>query len=377
MRACAATRISPLPISITKPSRTNCPNGWAARASTGLPENKCLRERDTSTQLGGNMRLLAFGLLGLALAIAPSHRAVAQEWPNRPVTMIVPFPAGAAVDTLARAVAHALSEDFGKQFIVDNRAGAGGNLGGTAVAKATADGYTWLFGTPAPIALNKLMYKGLAYDSERDFMPVILVAKSPMMITATSGFPAKTLPELIAYARQNPGKVNVGHPGNGTLGHITSALIQQFAGVEMTHVPYRGSAPLITDLLSGQVDVAMDFMPTYLPLVADRTIRALAVTTSRRVAQLPDVPTVQEAGFKNFEATAWYAIVAPTGTPPDIVGKVNKAVNAFLRSDKGKAILEQNSLQGVGGSSEDLKAFIDGERDKWRPVIETAKIAMQ
>jgi tripartite-type tricarboxylate transporter receptor subunit TctC len=323
------------------------------------------------------MRLLAFGLLGLALAVAPSHRAVAQEWPNRPVTMIVPFPAGAAVDTLARAVAYALGEDFGKQFIVDNRAGAGGNLGGTAVAKATADGYTWLFGTPAPIALNKLMYKGLAYDSERDFMPVILVAKSPMMIAATSGFPAKTLPELITYAKQNPGKVNVGHPGNGTLGHITSALIQQFAGVEMTHVPYRGSAPLITDLLSGQVDVAMDFMPTYLPLVADRKIRALAVTTSRRVAQLPDVPTVQEAGFKNFEATAWYAIVAPTGTPPDIVGKVNKAVNAFLRSDKGKAILEQNSLQGVGGSSEDLKAFIDGERDKWRPVIETAKIAMQ
>jgi tripartite-type tricarboxylate transporter receptor subunit TctC len=323
------------------------------------------------------MRLLAFGLLGLALAVAPCHRAVAQEWPNRPVTMIVPFPAGAAVDTLARAVAHALSEDFGKQFIVDNRAGAGGNLGGAAVAKANADGYTWLFGTPAPIALNKLMYKGLAYDSERDFAPVILVAKSPMMITATSGFPAKTLPDLIAYARQNPGKVNVGHPGNGTLGHITSALIQQFAGVEMTHVPYRGSAPLITDLLSGQVDIAMDFMPTYLPLVADDKIRPLAVTTSRRVAQLPDVPTVQEAGFRNFEATAWYAIVAPTGTPPDIVSRVNKAVNAFLNSDKGKAILEQNSLQGVGGSPEDLKAFIDGEREKWRPVIEAAKIAMQ
>lgn len=322
------------------------------------------------------MRPLAFGLLGLALALAPCDRAVAQEWPTRPVTMIVPFPAGAAVDTLARAVAHALSEDLGKQFIVDNRAGAGGNLGGTAVAKAAADGYTWLFGTPAPIALNKLMYKGLAYDSERDFTPVILVAKSPMMITATSGFPAKTLPELIAYAKQNPGKVNVGHPGNGTLGHITSALIQQFAGVEMTNVPYRGSAPLITDLLSGQVDVAMDFMPTYLPLVADRKIRPLAVTTSQRVAQLPEVPTVQEAGFKGFEATAWYAVVAPTGTPSDIIMKVSKAVNAFLNSDKGKAILEQNSLQGVGGSPEDLKAFIDGERAKWRPVIEAAKITM-
>ena len=150
------------------------------------------------------MRVLSFGLLGLALAIAPCHHAVAQEWPSRPVTMVVPFPAGAAVDTLARAVAHALSEDFGKQFIVENRAGAGGNLGGTAVAKAAADGHTWLFGTPAPIALNKFMYKGLVYDSERDFMPVVLVAKSPLIITATPDFPAKTLPELIAYAKQNP-----------------------------------------------------------------------------------------------------------------------------------------------------------------------------
>ncbi len=326
------------------------------------------------------MRRLIFGLFGLlfglALVIAPSHRAVAQDWPSRPVTLIVPFPAGAAVDTLARAVAQVLSENFGKQFIVDNRAGAGGNLGGTAVAKAAADGYTLLFGTPAPIALNKFMYKSLAYDSERDFMPVVLVAKSPMMITAKPDFPAKTLAELIAYAKKNPGKVNVGVPGNGTLGHITSALIQQFAGVEMTNVPYRGSAPLITDLLSGQIDVAMDFMPTYLPLVEDHKIRALAVTTSARVAQLPDVTTVQEAGFKGFEATAWYAMVAPTGTPNDIVLKVNHAVNAFLKSDKGKAILEQNALQGVGGSPEDLKAFVDAERAKWRPVIEAAKITM-
>ena len=322
------------------------------------------------------MRLLPLVVLGLALAIAPYREARSQEWPSRPVTFGVPFPAGAAVDTLARAVAHALSEDFGKQFIVENRAGAGGNLGGTAVAKATADGHTWLFGTPAPIALNKFMYKGLAYDSERDFIPVVLVAKSPMIITATLDFPAKTLPELIAYAKKNPGKVNVGHPGNGTLGHITSALIQQFAGVEMTHVPYRGSAPLITDLLGGQVNVAMDFMPTYLQLIADRKIRALAVTTSQRVAQLPDAPTVQEAGFKGFEATAWYAIVAPSGTPPDIVGKVNKAVNVFLASEKGKTLLEQNSLQGVGGAPDDLKAFIDAERAKWGPVIEAAKITM-
>src|SRR5262249_24592858 len=151
-------------------------------------------------------------------------------------------------------------------------------------------------------------------------------------------FAPRTLAELIAYAKQNPGKVNVGVPGNGTLGHITSALIQQFAGVDMTNVPYRGSAPLMTDLLGGQIDVAMDFIPSYLPLVTGSKIRALAVTTNQRAAELPDVPTVRESGFGNFEATAWYAVVAPTGTPAEIVTKLNAAVNAFLASDKGKAV---------------------------------------
>ena len=196
------------------------------------------------------------------------------------------------------------------------------------------------------------------------------------MLSRRSSTFRKTLTELIAYAKGNPGKVNVGHPGNGTLGHITSELIQQFGGVQMTNVPYRGSAPLMTDLLGGQIDVAMDFMPSYVPLVTEGKIRALAVTTSQRAAQLPDVPTAQEGGFKGLEATAWYAIVAPTGTPPEIVTKVNNAVNAFLKSDKGTTILEQNALQGVGGSPEDLKAFIAGERVKWGPVIEAAKITM-
>jgi tripartite-type tricarboxylate transporter receptor subunit TctC len=322
------------------------------------------------------MRLASFGLVGLALALAPCSGAVAQDWPDRPVTMIVPFPAGGAIDVLARAVANSLSETFGKQFVVDNRTGAGGNIGGAAAAKAPADGYTFLFGTPAPIALNKLMYKGLSYDSERDFTPVVLVAKSPLIITAKLDFPAKTLAELIAYAKQNPGKVNVGHPGNGTLGHITSELTQQFAGVQMTNVPYRGSAPLMTDLLAGQVDVAMDFMPTYVPLVADKKIRALAVTTGQRAAQLPDVPTAQEAGFKGFEASAWYAMVAPTGTPKDVIMKLNSAVDGFLQSDRGRAVLEQNGMQAVGGSPEVLKEFIAGELTKWRPVIEAAKISM-
>lgn len=323
------------------------------------------------------MRLLALGLaLGVALTNLLPNSVAAQEWPARPVTFIVPFPAGAAVDILARSVAMKMSESLGKQFIVENRTGAGGNLGGAAAAKAPADGYTFLFGTPAPIAMNKLIYKGLNYDSERDFEPVILVAKSPLIIAVRADMPAKTLPELIAFAKQNPGKVTVGHPGNGTLGHITSVFAQQFAGVEMTNVPYRGSAPLMTDLTAGQVDVAMDFMPTYVPLVNDKKIRALAVTTTKRATQLPDVPTAQEAGLKGFEATAWYAVVAPTGTPRDIVLKVNKFVNEFIASDEGKNVLEKNALQSVGGSPEDLKTFIGSEITKWKPVIETAKITM-
>ncbi|MGM4916556.1 tripartite tricarboxylate transporter substrate-binding protein [Tardiphaga sp. 813_E8_N1_3] len=322
------------------------------------------------------MRALLAGLCGLVLALTPIHSVVAQGWPERTVTMIVPFPAGSAVDTLARAVGQALSEALGKQFIVDNRAGAGGSIGGAAVAKASADGYTLLFGTPAPIALNKLMYKGMTYDSEKDFTPVVLVAKSPLIVTTRAEFPAKTFEELIAYAKQNPDKVNVGHPGNGTLGHITSELVQRSVGVKMTNVPYRGTSPLMTDLLGGQIDVAIDFMPTYVPLVTSGKIQALAVTTSQRAAQLPAVPTVQETGFKGFEASAWYAMVAPTGTSPEIVNKLNSIVNSFLQSEKGKAILGQNALLGVGGSPDDLKAFVAAELAKWRPVIEAAKIAM-
>jgi tripartite-type tricarboxylate transporter receptor subunit TctC len=325
------------------------------------------------------MRALSLGLVGLsfALALAPPPACAADAWPDHPVTVVVPFPAGSAVDSLARATAQALSEGFNKPFVVDNRAGAGGNIGGAAVAKARADGYTVLFGTPSPIALNKLLYKGLSYDSDKDFAPVVLVAKSPLIVAAKLDFPPRTFAEMIAYAKQNPLKVNVGNPGNGTLGHITAALIQQATDTQMSNIPYRGTMPLLGDLLGGQVDVAMDFMPTYLPQVASNKIRALAVTTRARVKQLPDVPTVQESGFTGFEASAWYAVVAPTGTPPEIVGKLNAAINAYIKSDKGKTMLEQNSLDGVGGSPDDLKAFVAAELTKWRPVIEAANIVME
>jgi tripartite-type tricarboxylate transporter receptor subunit TctC len=325
----------------------------------------------------GNVRNRATALvLGAALAAISASATIAQNWPARPVTVIVPFPAGGNVDVLARAVASELSDKLGQQFIVDNRTGAGGNIGGAAVAKAAPDGYTILFGTPGPIATNKLMYKSLPYDPERDFTPVALVASSPLIIVANPNVPAKDLKELVAYAKANPGKLNVGNPGNGTLGHITSELLQQHTGTKMTHVPYRGSSPLMTDVLGGQVDVSMDFMPTYLPLIADGKLRPLAVTSGTRAEQLPNVATVQESGFPGFEATAWYAIVAPTGTPAEIVTKINAVANGYLQSEKGKQQLVQFGMQAAGGPPDALKSYIASELAKWGPIVKAANISM-
>ena len=208
--------------------------------------------------------------------------------------MILPFAAGGGTDLLARSLAQHFSDTFGQQFVIDNRAGAGGNVGAAAVAKAAPDGYTILFGTPGPLANNKLMYKNLPFDPEQAFTPIVLVAKSPLIIAAKASLPVKDIQELKAYAKANAGKLNVGIPGNGTLGHITSVLVQRELGVSMMDVPYRGTALVANDLLGGQIDLAMDFMPSYVPLAREGKIRALAVTTTQRSKDLPDVPTVQE-----------------------------------------------------------------------------------
>jgi len=308
-------------------------------------------------------------------AQSPAQSSV-QTWPSRPVTIILPFAAGGGTDLLARALAQDLGERFGQQFVVDNRAGAGGNVGAAAVAKAAPDGYTILFGTPGPLANNKLMYKNLPFDPEQAFTPIVLIAKSPLIIAAKVSLPVKDIKELAAYAKANPGKLNVGVPGNGTLGHITSVLLQRELGISMTDVPYRGTALVVNDLLGGQVDLAMDFMPSYVPLVREGKVRALAVTTSQRSSDLPDVNTVQDAGFPGFEATAWYALAAPAGTPSEIIDKLNAATNAFLKSPKGQETLANLSMQAVGGSPADLKAFIASELQKWGPVVKEANIAM-
>ena len=315
-------------------------------------------------QCGALLALFAGLLVGPALA---------ENWPVRSVTMIVPFPAGGSADTLARTVAQELSDKLGKPFVIDNRAGAGGNIGAAAVAKAKPDGYTILFTTPAPIALNKLMYRNMPYDPQADFEPVVLIAKSPLIITAKAGG-FSNLKDMIAFAKENPGKLNVGHPGNGTLGHVTSELLQQMTGVKVTNIAYRGSSPLMTDLLGATVDVAIDFMPAYVPLILDGQLKPLAVTSAGRSSLLPNVPTANEAGLSGFEASAWYAIVIPKNAPDEVLRGINGVVNAWLTSEKGKTVLEQNGMQGVGGSASDLSAFIASELNRWGPLIKAAKI---
>ena len=327
-------------------------------------------------------RITRRGLLGVAAASLWAGPPVAwaqnatRSWPSRPVTMIMPFAAGGGTDLLARALAQDLSETLGQQFIVDNRTGAGGNIGAAAVAKATPDGYTILFGTPGPLANNKLIYKNLPFDPETAFAPIVLVARSPLIIAAKTSLAVKDIGELTAYAKANPGKLTVGFPGNGTLGHITSLLLQRELGISMTNVPYRGTSEVVKDLLGDQIDLAMDFLPSYLPLAREGKIRALAVTTAERSSDLPDVQTVKEAGFRTFEASAWYALAAPAGVPAEILGKLNAATNAFLKSAKGREVLATMSLQGIGGSEADLKAFIASELRKWGPVVKEANISM-
>jgi tripartite-type tricarboxylate transporter receptor subunit TctC len=313
----------------------------------------------------------------VALVAWLPSRSLAQGWPSKVITMIVPFPAGGSTDALARRLANDMGEKLGQKIVVDNRAGAGGNIGAALVAQAKPDGYTILFTTPGPGANNKLLYKSMPFDPEKDFTPIAVIAESPLVIVANAQTSINTMPELIAYSKAHPGELNAGNPGNGTLGHIATALLSHQTGIKLTAVPYRGTAPLITDLLGGQVQLGFDFMPAYIPHIEAGKVRALAVTTSKRSDLLPDVPTVKESGVAGFEAVAWYALEGPKNLPADIVGKLNAAANEFLNAEAAKAALKTLGMSGVGGTPAALTDLISRELAKWAPIIKEADIRME
>ncbi len=304
-----------------------------------------------------------------ALATATPSVAQEREWPNRPVTIVYPWAAG-ATDAAVRFIAKFLSERFGQPFIVEIRSGAGGNVALAQVAKAAPDGYTIVFTAIGPASLNKLLYKSIPYDHDRDFDPIILLSDAPQAIISSPKLPIRTLAELVAFGKANPGKLTIGHPGAGTMGHLTALLFLARAGIDGLPVAYRGTTPLVTDLLGGQI---VSGSPAYTPMVESATV--LAVTSEQRAGFLPNVPTAREVGF-DVIAGSWIAIAGPAGMPRDIVLKLNAAIDEYLKSEEGTRQFAQLGMRVLGGPPERVTQAVREDRLRWEPIIRAANIKL-
>jgi tripartite-type tricarboxylate transporter receptor subunit TctC len=316
-----------------------------------------------SMQSGGLARLIGLALI----AAAGAGPARALDYPTRPVHWIVGYPAGGTTDILARLVGQYLSERLGQQFVIDNRSGAGNNIGTEAVVNAAPDGYTLLLVNPAN-GINATLYEKLPFNFIRDIAPVAGIIRVPNVMEVNPAVPAKTVAEFIAYAKANPGKVNMASSGNGTSVHVSGELFKMMSGVNMLHVPYRGAAPALTDLMGGQVQVIFDNLPSSIEYIRAGKLRALAVTTTTRSEALPGVPTVAET-VPGYEASAWFGLGAPKGTPPEVVDKLNAAVNAGLADPKLKARLVDLGGAMLVGSPADFGKLIAEETEKWAKVV--------
>lgn len=308
-------------------------------------------------------RVALFALLAVPLA------ATAQTWPAKPLRMILAFPPGGPTDINARNFALKLSEQLGQQVVVDNRAGAGGNIGAAEAAKAPADGYTLFYNTSA-IVIAPSLYAKVAFDPQKDFAPVALAATVPLVLAVNPRIPAKDVAEFVAYVKANQGKLNYASSGSGTITHLAAALFVTQMGLQMQHVPYKGSAPALLDVVGGQVQMMVDTINTVAPYAKDNRLRALAIAITRRSPLLPDVPTLEEAaGLPGFEMSAWQGIVVPAGTPREIVARLNAEVNRALQNPDLRARLAAGGSEPLGGTSEHYAAYIRSELVRWAKVI--------
>ena len=315
---------------------------------------------------------LAVGALLAFSALAAAPMAGAQAYPAKPIRIVVPFPPGGATDILARAVAQKLTDAWGQAVVVDNRPGAGGNIGSEIVAKAAPDGYTLEMGTVGTHAINASLYAKMPYDHVKDFAPVILVAGVPNVLVVNPSLPVSSVQDLIAYAKANPGKLNFASSGNGTSIHLAGELFKVMAGVQMTHIPYKGSAPALQDLIGGQVQLMFDNLPPSLPHIKAGKLRALAVTSATRSSALPDTPTIAESGLPGFEASSWFGVLAPAGTPPAIIARLNAEIGAWLASAEAKEKMLALGANIGGGSPEDFARHIAAETAKWQKVVKAS-----
>ena len=295
--------------------------------------------------------------------------AMAQAYPTKPVTIIVPFAAGGTTDILARIIGQALTAELGQSVVVDNRAGAGGNIGGQAAAKATPDGHTLFMGTVGTHAINASLYKKMPFDPVKDFAPLTRVANVPNLLVANPAQPYKSVKDLIAYAKANPGKVNFGSSGNGSSIHLSGELFKSLAKVDMQHVPYKGSAPAVTDLLGNQIGIMFDNMPSAIQHVRSGKLVPLAVITAKRSPELPNVPTIAEAGVPGYEATSWFGMFAPAGTPAPVLAKLNAAIVKVLAQPDVKKKINEQGAEVYSETPEQFAAFIQAESVKWGKVV--------
>jgi len=310
-----------------------------------------------------------FHAVALALLACAFSLASAQPYPSRPVHIIVPFPPAGAADLLTRALGRKLSESWGQPVIAENRPGAGGNIGAEAAAKSAPDGHTLLMGAVTTHAVSMGLYAKLGYDLEKDLVPVSLVANVPHILVAHPAVPAKNLAEVIAWLKSQGGKVNFASQGNGTLSHLEFELMKSMGGFSANHIPYKGSAPAMTDLLAGSVSLLFDSIPSSLPQVRAGKLRGIGVASSGRSPVLPELPTLSEAGLAGFSADSWFGIMAPAGTPREVIAKLNADVQKSLDSPEVRDIIARQGGEVMGSTPEQMAAQIRNDRQKWGRVI--------
>lgn len=313
---------------------------------------------------------LCAAFLGLASAAIPTGAALAQAaYPAKPIRLIVPFPPGGGTDMIARTVAQKLADQNKWNVIVDNRPGAGGNLGVDAAAKSPADGYTLVMGQTSNLAINPTLYPKLPYDPLKDLVPVALVSSSPIVIAAPANSPFKTFADVVAASKGKSDALTLGYSGNGTVAHLAGELAENAAGIQLRHIPYKGAAQAMTDLVGGQIDLYMSSVPTLLGQVRNGKLKVLAITSAKRSSQLPDVPTLAESGYKGFEAVTWFGILAPAGTPAPVVAQLNKAINAALQQPEVADKLRSEGGDVLGGSAEQFGQLLRAEVPRWARIV--------
>jgi len=321
--------------------------------------------------VSGRRRMLA-AAGGLTLAgWLPGPARAQSAWPGRPLRIVVPFAAGGTTDLVARAIAEQLSQVLKQPVVIENKAGAGGNVGATEVARAAPDGYTFLMGTPGTQAINQFLYAKMPYDTERDLIPVSFVVRVPNVMIVPASLGAKSIDELIKMARARPGQLTYGSPGNGSTGHLSTELFKTRAKVFVTHIPYRGSGPMLQDLIAGQINMAIDNLPSAMPHIRSGRLLALGVTSTTRNAQLPDVPPIASV-LPGYSAESWFVLVAPRGTPEAIVSRVSAEVDQILRKPEVIERFRALGAEPVGGTPADLGRFIAEETKKWREVVKVS-----